>query len=89
MRLLCLALLRMAVELYKTQVIEDLDAHLLGIHGILLEDLPLTKLQEFLEDPSIFDKDSEALQETWKELYGSGRMPIPTAETQACFRGVH
>ena len=65
------------------QVIEDLDEHLLAVHGILMEDLPAERLQQFLEDPSIFDKDSETLEEIRKQLYGRGRMPILTAEAQA------
>ncbi|CAE7469482.1 RPOT2 [Symbiodinium sp. CCMP2592] len=64
------------------QVIEDLDEHLLAVHGILMEDLPAERLQQFLEDPSIFDKDSETLEEIRKQLYGRGRMPILTAEAQ-------
>eukprot|EP00439_Symbiodinium_sp_Y106_P067899 s3700_g11.t1 len=64
------------------QVIEDLDEHLLAVHGILMEDLSAERLQQFLEDPSIFDKDSETLEEIRKQLYGRGRMPILTAEAQ-------
>ena len=67
----------------QAQVIEDMDAYMLADNGILLEDLPLGKLQQFLEDPSAFKKDSEALQATRKQLYGLGRMPILTAEAEA------
>ena len=59
-----------------------MDAALLAGHGLLLEDLPLEKLQQFLEDPCSFGTDSEGLQETWKQLYGSSRMPILTAEAK-------
>ncbi|CAE7475397.1 RPOT2 [Symbiodinium microadriaticum] len=65
------------------QVIEDFDEHLLAGHGILMEDLPLERLQQFLEDPSIFEKGSRTVDEIRQQLYGRGRMPILAAEAQA------
>ncbi|CAE7940062.1 RPOT2 [Symbiodinium necroappetens] len=65
------------------QVIEDFDEHLLAGHGILMEDLPLERLQQFLENPSIFEKGSRTVDEIRKQLYGRGRMPILAAEAQA------
>ena len=73
---------RLSSELH-LQVIEDFDEHLLAGHGILMEDLPLERLQQFLEDPSIFEKGSRTVDEIRQQLYGRGRMPILAAEAQA------